>query len=143
MRPDSVIIPSCVRTYRVIINELGAAGSPEGPGLPLVTGSTLHSNVGDGSFALAFHSIWKEFHPSSPFSEHNARPVWQITGSADIPLARIQCCLCGPAGICTANLLRQQIFIFVDDASNRLRARSAAFQLPCYADGQTHWWRWG
>lgn len=96
------------------------------PGLPLVTGSTLHSNAGDGSFTLAFHSIWKEFHPSSPFSKHNERPVWQITGSVDIPLARAQCCLCGPAGICTANLLCQQIFIFVDDTSNRLQA---AFQL--------------
>lgn len=91
------------------------------PGLPLVTGSTLHSNVGDGSFTLAFHSIWKEFHPSSPFSKHNERPVWQITGSVDIPLARIQCCLCGPAGICTADLLCQQIFIFVDEASKRLQ----------------------
>lgn len=41
MRPDSIIIPSCVRSYRVIINELGAAGPPEGPRPPL--GDRFHS----------------------------------------------------------------------------------------------------
>lgn len=101
------------------------------PGLPLVTGCAPHSNVGDGSFTLAFHSIWKEFHPSSPFSKHNERPVWHRTVPVDIPLARIQCCLCGPLGICTANLLCQRIFIFVDDTRNRLQARSGEFQFPC------------
>lgn len=98
------------------------------PGLPLVTGCTPHCNVGKGSFILAFHSICKEFHPSSPFSKRNEQLVWQITVSVDVPLAR---CLCRPTGICAANLSCYITPVTV------LQAQSGAFHADQHMDKHT------
>lgn len=98
------------------------------PGLPSVTGCTPHCNVGKGSFILAFHSICKEFHPSSPFSKRNEGLVWPITVSADVPLAR---CLCRPTGICMANLS-----CYITPAAI-LQAQSGAFHADQHMDKHT------
>lgn len=65
----------------------------------------------------------------------------------DIPLAPITCCLCGLAGICTANLPCQSIFILWHDASNPLQGQSSTFQFPCWRTRPTQrqtqggeWW---
>lgn len=72
------------------------------PGLRMAAASTPHSNVRKASFILAFHSICKEFHPSSQRAAgladswlhgrssgtHHTLPLWtgwDLHGSSPVP----------------------------------------------------------